>query len=187
MRPSRGVWEKMVVKGHHPDELWQKYKGADGNGQAWSAAHYGEVIEMQNGMPINIGKCKVCGGKMQVGCSSCKGSSKAQCTFCRGLKIVPESANWTPAPPPDPPSAPKLSTKPTTPDAPVQPAPKVATPLVPTPSTKPQTRFELKDGRILVGYKSMVVGNFVNIRTEKGNVEVDGRDIVKEEALPGNK
>lgn len=43
------------------------------------------------------------------------------------------------------------------------------------------THFTMKDGRVIVGRKSMVVGNEVTIKTEKDSVTVSAKDIVSEE------
>src|SRR2546426_726189 len=68
LRLSRGVWEHLEVAGHSPDELWQKLPESDGHWQAWNQGHVGEVIEMQNGKAVNVGKCKTCGGTTKAKC-----------------------------------------------------------------------------------------------------------------------
>ncbi len=44
--------------------------------------------------------------------------------------------------------------------------------------------FTLKDGRTIIGRKSMVLGTHITIRTETNTVEVDASDIVSEVTLP---
>jgi hypothetical protein len=58
--------------------------------KAWSDHHLGEVIEMQNGVPTNIGKCTICGGKTTVACPACNHTGIVQCPVCKGTKQVPE-------------------------------------------------------------------------------------------------
>ena len=87
MKLSVGIWEHMNVPGHDPKELWQKYTGSKG-WHAWTSDHVGEVIEIRNGTPENIGKCPTCGGKATVLCKVCKGTGTIICPACRGNKVV---------------------------------------------------------------------------------------------------
>ena len=50
----------------------------------------------------------------------------------------------------------------------------------PKMKTRP-SHFTLKDGRTIVGRRSMVLGSRVTIRTEHGTIDVDAADIVSEE------
>jgi hypothetical protein len=93
MRLSKGKWERMTVAGHSPDELWQKFYTSGGGYQAWSQGHVGEVVVMQGGKPVNIGRCPKCGGATKVACSVCGGKGQVACEFCEGKKVVP--ASWT--------------------------------------------------------------------------------------------
>ena len=61
---------------------------------SWSQYHVGEVIAYQNGVAVNTGRCKICGGKTTVKCPSCKGEGKQPCEVCSGKKFVPIA--WTP-------------------------------------------------------------------------------------------
>jgi len=88
LKPSIGIWEHMNVPGHDPKELWQKFTGSQG-WRAWTTAHVGEVIEIRNGRPENIGKCPTCGGKAKVSCKVCKGTGTITCPVCHGNKVVP--------------------------------------------------------------------------------------------------
>ena len=85
----------MDVAGHDPSELWAKFPNQSGLGgyQAWNQHHLGEVIVYQNGVAVNIGKCKVCGGTTKVTCSVCKGTGRQICPVCNGTKFVPVA--WT--------------------------------------------------------------------------------------------
>src|SRR5216683_2097368 len=47
LKLSKGTWEHLVVAGHDPEELWQKFNQSDGSWQAWNQGHLGEVIKMQ--------------------------------------------------------------------------------------------------------------------------------------------
>jgi hypothetical protein len=95
LKLTRGSWIRMNVAGHSPNELWQKFPNTSGKGgyQAWNQAHVGEVITYQNGVAVNIGACKVCGGTTKVECRVCKGQAKTTCEICKGEKFVPNS--WT--------------------------------------------------------------------------------------------
>jgi hypothetical protein len=76
--------------------LWQKFPDLDGRGgyHAWTTHHVGEVIVYQNGVAVNIGKCKICGGTTKVKCDVCKGTGKVTCPVCNGKKFIPVA--WTP-------------------------------------------------------------------------------------------
>ena len=96
LKLSKGVWIHMNVAGHDPKELWQKFPNMNGQGgyQAWNQTHVGEVIVYKNGVAVNIGKCKVCGGTGKVKCDVCKGTGKQTCPVCNGKKFIPVA--WTP-------------------------------------------------------------------------------------------
>jgi len=83
----------MEVAGHRPDELWQKFRQSDGTYNCWTTRHAGEVIEMQNGKAVNVGRCRVCLGTTRVKCPACRGTGRAACDLCAGKKVVPVS--WT--------------------------------------------------------------------------------------------
>ena len=84
LKLSRGEWVHLNVTGHDPNELWQKFPIANGKYVAWNQGHVGEVIEIQNGQPVNIGRCKICRGTGKVDCSVCKGSGRITCSRCGG-------------------------------------------------------------------------------------------------------
>jgi hypothetical protein len=96
LKLSRGKWEHMDVAGHSPSDVWQCFPELDTHkgGHCWSQAHVGEVIAYQNNQPVNIGKCKICGGAGKVKCDVCKGTGRATCPVCNGKKFIPEA--WTP-------------------------------------------------------------------------------------------
>ena len=79
----------MDVAGHDPKELWQKFYNKHGGYMAWSQGHVGQIIEMQNGEPVNMGPCKICNGTAHVACSHCQGTGKFVCPTCRGIGSVP--------------------------------------------------------------------------------------------------
>jgi hypothetical protein len=95
LKLTRGTWIHMTVDGHGPNELWQKFPNSSGLGgyQAWNQNHVGEVVVYQNGVAVNIGKCKVCGGTTKVTCSACKGTGKQTCEICNEKKFIPVA--WT--------------------------------------------------------------------------------------------
>src|SRR4051812_35183602 len=84
LKLSRGAWIHMEVAGHDPNELWQKFPNQSGLGgyQAWTQGHLGEVIQYQNGVAANVGKCTVCGGTTKVTCKTCAGTGKQTCEVC---------------------------------------------------------------------------------------------------------
>lgn len=92
LKISRGNWIHKNVPGHDPKELWQEFRGRTSR-KAWSQGHLGQVIQMQNGEPVNIGPCKTCGGTTRVKCGICRGTGETSCEICDGEKIVP--AAWT--------------------------------------------------------------------------------------------
>jgi len=94
MKLTRGNWVRMNMAGHNPNELWMKFPNPDGRSfEAWNQNHVGEVVVYQNGKPVNIGPCKMCGGTTRVNCPVCQGAGKAACPICKGNKTVP--ASWT--------------------------------------------------------------------------------------------
>jgi hypothetical protein len=94
LKLTRGTWTHMAVAGHGSNELWITFQKADGSTMSWNQSHVGEVIQMQNGNPVDIGKCKICGGTGKVRCDVCKGTGKETCPICDGKKYIP--AAWTP-------------------------------------------------------------------------------------------
>ncbi len=94
LKTSQGKWEHLEVAGHPPGELWQKfYYGGGSKSKAWDQAHVGEVIEMRDGEPANIGKCKTCGGTTRARCATCGGTGELPCETCESRGFVPEA--WT--------------------------------------------------------------------------------------------
>jgi hypothetical protein len=146
LKLSKGVWQHMDVEGHPPTDVWQKFTSTKGS-QSWNQTHVGDVIEYQNGEPINTGKCKICGGKARVKCTVCNGTGEINCPICDGKKAVPES--WTEF------DNPKIKNRP--------------------------EQITLKDGRVLIGKKIMVLGDSVTIRTATTNLHVHQSDIVSEQ------
>ncbi len=94
LKLTRGVWTHMNVAGHDPSDLWITFTTANGGTMSWSQEHVGDVIEMQNGNPVDTGKCKVCGGTGKVKCTVCKGTGQVACPICNGKKFIPVA--WTP-------------------------------------------------------------------------------------------
>jgi hypothetical protein len=94
LKLSEGVWTHMDVQGHNSAELWQKFPGPNGGYIAWSSKNLGEVIAIQNGEAVNLGKCQVCGGSTRVSCQVCAGTGKQTCEVCGGRRYVPLA--WMP-------------------------------------------------------------------------------------------
>jgi hypothetical protein len=96
LKLSRGVWKHLDMPGHAPSDVWQVFRNqvTGKGGKAWSQVHVGEVIEYQNNEPVNIGKCKICGGTGKVKCEVCKGTGQVSCPICEGKKFIPVA--WTP-------------------------------------------------------------------------------------------
>jgi hypothetical protein len=93
LKLSRGIWEHLDVPGHDKSELWQRFYSPDGSWQAWNQHHVGEVIEIQDGKAVDIGKCKICGGTGLVKCSTCQGTGIVTCDICDGKGMIPHL--WT--------------------------------------------------------------------------------------------
>jgi hypothetical protein len=93
LKLSKGAWKRMNVAGHDPSELWISFKKPGGS-TSWSQNHVGEVIQYQNGQPVNVGACKVCSGAASVNCTACNGGATQSCDICAGKKFVPIA--WTP-------------------------------------------------------------------------------------------
>jgi hypothetical protein len=95
LKLTRGVWSHTMADGtYDPSELWTSFRTADGGTVSYSQAHLGDVIVYQNGEPVDIGKCKICGGTGKVRCEVCKGTGKVVCPICEGKKFIPVA--WTP-------------------------------------------------------------------------------------------
>ena len=95
LKLSQGKWEHLEVAGHSPTELWQKITYGGGKYKNWDQSHVGEVIEMRNGEPVNIGKCKTCGGSTKAKCATCGGTGESPCETCDSRGFVPDA--WTAA------------------------------------------------------------------------------------------
>jgi hypothetical protein len=153
LKPTDGTWVRMNVAGHPATDLWKKFPTRNGSYQAWNQNHSGELVQVKNGEPVNVGKCPTCGGSTKVQCSACKGSGQITCPICDGKKTVPQS--WSAF------DNPKLKNRP--------------------------SRFTLKDGRVIVGRKTAMLGSSVSIKTEKETVTVQASDVVSEEKPPTQK
>lgn len=96
LKLTRGVWVHMDVAGHPPSDIWQKFPDQPdlGGYHAWNQDHVGDVIEYQNGVAVDIGQCKICGGTGKVKCNVCKGTGRVTCPICEGKKFIPIA--WTP-------------------------------------------------------------------------------------------
>ena len=84
-------WQKMKVAGHSDDELWMKFKQANGTHHAWNQSHIGEVIQIENGIAVNKGKCLTCGGTTRIKCNTCDGDRKISCRSCGGDGTMDEN------------------------------------------------------------------------------------------------
>lgn len=95
LKLSRGSWIRMNVAGHDPSELWQKFPNQSGRGgyKSWNHHHVGEVIQYQNGVAVNVGQCKICGGTTKVTCKTCSGTGNRTCEICEAKKFIPVA--WT--------------------------------------------------------------------------------------------
>lgn len=91
---TKGSWVHREVAGHPATDIWQGFPSADHHHILyWNQYHVGDVIQMQNGEPVDIGKCTVCGGTGHVQCKTCKGTREAVCNICEGKKMIP--ASWS--------------------------------------------------------------------------------------------
>jgi hypothetical protein len=93
LKLSRGRWEHRQVDGHDPNELWQRFPNGDGSFLFYSQAHVGEVVGMQGGRAVLMGKCEQCGGTTRANCSVCKGQGRQTCEICAGKQVIPQA--WT--------------------------------------------------------------------------------------------
>lgn len=78
-------WTTKKIDGYPDGMLWMvfEYKTETGKGwQAYSQNHIGELIEYENGKPVNRGRCPKCEGSSRVTCSTCQGAAK--CAACSG-------------------------------------------------------------------------------------------------------
>lgn len=91
LKPDDGNWVRMNVAGHPPTDLWKQFPKRGGGSTGWNQHHAGEVVKIQNGEPVNIGGCTVCGGTTKIKCSICKGTGLVTCPICDGKKTVPKT------------------------------------------------------------------------------------------------
>jgi hypothetical protein len=120
---------------------------------------------MVDGMPTNIGECKICHGTTRMPCPTCQGKAVVVCPVCHGEKMLaPAKA----------PAARVAATKP---------AASAASPVVaPSPGAAPppatQT-FRLKNGKTVVGQVVIQDATVMVIRTADGkSVQVANRDLL---------
>jgi len=158
LKASKGVWQHLDVAGHSPNELWQKFYTSDGQGwSAWTQGHIGQVIEMQDGKPVNVGACKICGGAGHVACKTCGGTGTVVCDICDGKKVVPVS--WTPS------DNPKLR--------------KASNTSGGSSSSGKSGTIQLKDGRTVHGRITISSQSTFWIKTDTGEtIKVDKNDVV---------
>ncbi|MCZ7648684.1 MAG: hypothetical protein M5U26_26080 [Planctomycetota bacterium] len=84
LKLSEGKWEL------GKDNLrWRRFTFG-GAWMEWSERHLGEVIAMEDGKPVNKGKCATCGGTTKVNCAACAGAGQVSCAACKGTKEVPK-------------------------------------------------------------------------------------------------
>jgi len=93
LKPNDGTWVRMNVAGHPPTDLWKKFPTRTGSYQAWNQNHAGELVQMKNGDPVNVGQCPTCKGSTKVQCKTCNGTGQIICPICDGKKTVP--ASWS--------------------------------------------------------------------------------------------
>ena len=148
MRLNKGTWVKNASLGKGPDELWQAFHQKGGT-QYYSKAHVGEVVEMRDGMAVNIGKCTVCGGTTLMPCKTCKGTATITCAVCKGRKEIPNMRAASPQ-----------AANPTRTAAPT-----VDSSLPPPP---PAQTIRLKNGQTITGNIIITDPKFVVIRTSDG-------------------
>jgi hypothetical protein len=91
LKPNDGTWKHMNVAGHPPTDLWKTFPKRGGGTMSWNQNHAGELVQMQNGEPVNVGKCPTCGGSTKVQCKTCNGTGQITCPICNGKKVVPQS------------------------------------------------------------------------------------------------
>ena len=77
LKLTQGQWKARDGK------KWRDFKGKGGT-HSWSDGHLGELIEMKDGVPTNLGKCPTCGGTTKVDCDACAGKGAIDCADCRG-------------------------------------------------------------------------------------------------------
>lgn len=87
LKPNEGNWSK-----GKDGLLWRRFVYQGGYAE-WSEKHYGEVVQMKEGKPVNMGKCEKCKGTLKMNCPLCKGGAKIECPACKGSKsMVPDCA-----------------------------------------------------------------------------------------------
>jgi hypothetical protein len=72
---------------------WKKFPAKNGGYHEWSEFHVGQVIEIADGTPINVGKCPVCGGKTTVSDPACHGTGEMACPRCSKKNDSPPCSN----------------------------------------------------------------------------------------------
>lgn len=99
-----------------------------------------------------------------VTCTVCNGTTRVQCKVCQGKGII---------------TCPVCDGKKVVPET---------WSAFDNPKMKNRpSRFKLKDGSVIVGFKKMAAGSTVIIRTEKGDEKLDAGNIVSEEKQPTQK
>jgi hypothetical protein len=89
---KEGPWKKVKVEGHGDNELWQEFKGQT-QGKMWTQAHIGELIEFENGDPVNKGACPTCNRTGKISCTLCAGTDV--CVACGGTKLMTKEQKKT--------------------------------------------------------------------------------------------
>lgn len=133
---------------------WRTFRGKSGSNARWSDAHIGELVVMENGEPVNKGKCPTCDGTTFVKDPACNGTGKKPCKVCKGKGVLgpkcdacvqgkiscPECKGTGLRPPEAPPSqTPPSDAAPTEAPAPETPAPDAPAPAPETPKADAPT------------------------------------------------
>ena len=167
LRLTGGHWIKDERLGHGPDYLWAEFTTVRGKAYI-GQAHVGEIIEIQNGRAVSVGRCKVCRGTTRMPCPICHGSGIVACPTCHGQRKIPDPS----AAPSDQPPAPVAANR----RADAAPMP-VATPT-PTPLPPIMEVIRLKNGKVIAGQIVIRDETVTTIRTPDGkSIQVPTKSI----------
>ena len=64
------------------------FHGKNGTTWTFSELHEGDVVVMENGDPVDKGKCQTCDGTGKIGDPACKGTGHKLCPDCKGAGVV---------------------------------------------------------------------------------------------------
>jgi hypothetical protein len=83
LKLSQGQW---ITKSD--GKKYRTFRGRGGSSLDVSEGQFGELVDMNDGVPKLAGKCPECNGMAKITCPTCKGEQTVACVRCAGVGTV---------------------------------------------------------------------------------------------------